>query len=79
VVNPPSANKYGYWTNEQLKQAPDAWLKGASYQDGSWWSDWAQWVGEFGDGQVPARKPGSGKLPAIERAPGSYVAVRAAA
>ena len=76
---PTSANKYGYWTNDKLKQAPDAWLKGAAYKEGSWWSDWAQWVGEFGDGQVPAREPGSGKLAPIERAPGSYVAVRAAA
>ena len=32
VINPPSANKYGYWTNDKLKQAPDAWLKGAAYQ-----------------------------------------------
>jgi len=79
VINPPSASKYGYWTNDKLKQAPDAWLKDAAYKEGSWWSDWAQWVGEFGEGQVPARKPGSGKLVPIERAPGSYVAVRPAA
>src|ERR1043165_4327579 len=79
VINPPSANKYGYWTNDALKQEPDGWLKGATYRDGSWWSDWAQWVAEFGDGQVEARRPGTGKLAPIERAPGSYVAVRAAA
>jgi len=79
VINPPSANKYGYWTNDQMKQEPDAWLKGATYQDGSWWSDWAEWIAEFGDGKVPARKPGDGKLAPIEHAPGSYVAVRAAA
>jgi polyhydroxyalkanoate synthase len=79
VINPPSANKYGYWTNDTLKQGADAWLKGATYNDGSWWSDWAQWIAEFGDGRVEARKPGDGKLAPIERAPGSYVAVRAAA
>jgi len=79
VINAPAANKYGYWTNDQLKQEPDAWLKGATYQDGSWWSDWAEWIAEFGDGKVPARKPGDGKLAPIEHAPGSYVAVRAAA
>jgi polyhydroxyalkanoate synthase len=79
VINPPSTNKYGYWTNEQMRQEPEAWLKGAAYQEGSWWSDWARWVADFGDGQVEARKPGSGKLAPIERAPGSYVAVRAAA
>ena len=78
VINPPSASKYGYWTNDTLKQEPDAWLKGAAYKEGSWWSDWAQWVAEFGEGQVPARNPGGGKLAPIERAPGSYVAMRAA-
>jgi len=79
VINPPSAKKYGYWTNDRLKQEPGAWLKGAAYKEGSWWSDWGQWIAEFGDGEVPARKPGDGKLTPIERAPGSYVAVRAAA
>jgi len=79
VINPPSARKYGYWTNDELEQRPEAWLKGAAYHEGSWWADWAAWIAEYGGGQVPARAPGSGKLAPIERAPGSYVAVRAAA
>ena len=62
VINPPSANKYRYWTNDKLKPEPDAWLKDARYGTKvHWWSDWAQWVGEFGDGHVPVREPGSGK------------------
>ena len=78
VINPPSANKYGYWTNEKLSAEPETWLKGATYHEGSWWTDWAAWIGSHGNGQVPARQPGSGKLAAIEDAPGSYVKVRAA-
>ena len=26
MVNPPSANKYGYWTNDKLPDTPDAWF-----------------------------------------------------
>jgi polyhydroxyalkanoate synthase len=79
VINPPSANKYGYWTNEKLTADPDTWLKRAAYHEGSWWPDWGRWITAHGGGEVPARQPGSGKLPSIEDAPGSYVKVRAAA
>ena len=79
VINPPSANKYGYWTNEKLSRDPNTWLKTAIYHEGSWWPDWERWIAAFSDGEVPARQPGSGKLPSIEDAPGSYVKIRAAA
>jgi hypothetical protein len=29
VINPPSANKYGYWTNKALPADPKSWLDGA--------------------------------------------------
>jgi polyhydroxyalkanoate synthase subunit PhaC len=79
VINPPSANKYGYWTNEKLSGDPNTWLKTAIYHEGSWWPDWERWIAAFSDGEVPARQPGSDKLPSIEDAPGSYVKIRAAA
>ena len=80
VINPPSANKYGYWTNDTLSPGPDTWLNAATYHQGSWWTDWAAWLASHGGGeQVAAREPGGGKLAAIENAPGSYVKVRAAA
>jgi polyhydroxyalkanoate synthase len=79
VINPPSANKYGYWTNENLSAGPETWLKAATYHQGSWWTDWAAWIANHGNGQVSSREPGCGKLAAIESAPGSYVKVRAAA
>jgi polyhydroxyalkanoate synthase len=78
VINPPSANKYGYWTNSALPADPEAWLAGAELHQGSWWSDWTKWIAPHGGGQVPARQPGSGGLAAIEDAPGSYVKVRVA-
>lgn len=78
VINPPSANKYGYWTNDAQLGDAEAWLKGAIFHQGSWWTDWGQWVGAYGNGQVPSREPGSAGLAAIEDAPGSYVRVRLA-
>ena len=79
VVNPPTSNKYGHWVGngKAYPKDPDAWLEKAEHLPGSWWPEWQKWVNAFADGQVPARKPGSGKLKAIENAPGSYVQVKA--
>jgi polyhydroxyalkanoate synthase subunit PhaC len=77
IINPPSANKYGYWTNDALTADPEAWLAGAAQHTGSWWVDWARWSAALDDEKVPARAPGSGQLPVLEDAPGSYVTVRA--
>ena len=76
VINPPAANKYGYWTNETLPADPDAWLNSASFHQGSWWTDWAKWIAGHGGEKVPSRHPGDHDLSAIEDAPGSYVRVR---
>jgi len=76
IVNPPSANKYGYWTHDKLVDEPDAWLQTAKQHAGSWWTDWQQWAAPFGDGKVDARTPGKGKRKALENAPGSYVTKR---
>jgi polyhydroxyalkanoate synthase len=79
VVNPPAAGKYNHWTNTKVKKHPknpDEWLASAELRPGSWWPEWQQWIAEFDDGKVAAREPGSGKLKAIEDAPGSYVKVQ---
>ena len=73
VVNPPVPEKYGYCTNEKKTDTPEAWLESASQHAGSWWPEWAKWLQAFSGGEVPARKPGDGKLKPIEDAPGSYV------
>jgi len=76
IVNPPSANKYGYCTNDALPETADEWLQGSTPHEGSWWSDWAQWVADYNGKQVAARQPGDGKLQPIEDAPGRYVKAR---
>jgi len=77
VINPPMAKKYHYLTDPANPPTPEAWIAGAQRHEGSWWTDWAAWVAQYGGGQVPARVPGAGALSAIEGAPGSYVSVRA--
>jgi polyhydroxyalkanoate synthase len=74
VINPPSANKHGYWTNDAMPETAQAWFEGAARNEGSWWPHWQCWLSEDGKAKkVPARIPGDGKLDVIEPAPGSYV------
>jgi polyhydroxyalkanoate synthase len=76
VVNPPSRGKYQYWTGGKPEGELDAWLAKAQEHPGSWWPDWLAWLRKINKTEVPPRIPGSGKLKAIEDAPGSYVQVR---
>ncbi|MBK1663783.1 class I poly(R)-hydroxyalkanoic acid synthase [Rhodospirillum rubrum] len=77
VVNPPSANKYCFWTNTKKAKDAESWLEKASQTDGSWWTDWEAWVEKFTEGKVPARVPGDAGVPVLGDAPGDYVKVRA--
>jgi len=77
MINPPSANKYGYWTSDKLPDTPDAWLEGAKQHEGSWWVNWRAWLNPHAGAAVPARIPGKGKLKVIEAAPGAYARIRA--
>jgi polyhydroxyalkanoate synthase len=79
IVNPPSANKYHYWTNGALPDTADAWFATATQHPGSWWEDWQRWVEPFSGGLCPARIAGEGALRALEDAPGSYAKIRIAA
>jgi len=77
IINPPTQTKYGYWTNENIKESADDWLAGAKGHEGSWWLDWKGWILPLSGKNVPARKPGDGKLKVLEDAPGSYAFVSA--
>ena len=77
VVNPPGRSKYGHWENAKNPPTPDEWLATAKQHPDSWWPVWNKWIDKYAGGEVPARKPGDGKLTPIESAPGSYVLVKA--
>ncbi|HEV7658930.1 MAG TPA: alpha/beta fold hydrolase [Allosphingosinicella sp.] len=72
VINPPSANKHGYWTNEKMPETAEQWLETATRHEGSWWPEWQQWLVRDGSDRVKARKPKK----EIEPAPGSYVRMK---
>lgn len=79
VVNPPEAQKYQYWTNEEKVDTLEEFIAGATETRGSWWPDWIGWIESLSDEKVLAagvREPGKGRLKAIEDAPGSYVKTR---
>ena len=76
VVNPPSANKYQYWTSDTLPERFDDFVAGAKETKGSWWPDWLAWLAPRSGKQVAPRLPGKGKYKAIEDAPGRYVKER---
>jgi polyhydroxyalkanoate synthase len=77
VINPPSANKYQYWTNDDVSGSVEDWWGQAVEHPGSWWPDWDRWLISLSSDKVPARHPGDGKLKVLGDAPGTYVAVKA--
>ncbi len=76
IVNPPSRNKYGHYTNDDLKLSAEDWKKTATFNEGSWWPRWESWLKKRSGKQVPAREPGDSNNPVLEAAPGSYVRIR---
>jgi polyhydroxyalkanoate synthase len=80
TINPAKKNKRSYWTapDAELPANSEAWLANAIEQPGSWWTDWARWLQQFGGGETAApRKLGSEKYAPIEPAPGRYVKEKA--
>ena len=74
IVNPPSKKKYGHYTNDDWSVEPDAWLKSATFNEGSWWPRWDDWLGKRSGRQVKARVPGAKKThPVLAPAPGTYI------
>jgi polyhydroxyalkanoate synthase subunit PhaC len=79
VVNPPSARKYQYWTNENRVETLAEFFSGAKETLGSWWPDWIAWIGSIDAAKLPAkgaRVPGKGRLKPLADAPGEYVRTR---
>ncbi len=74
IINPPSRNKYGYWTRTRaLPVSPAKWLENATYSEGSWWPTWEKWVKRFAGKKIPALEPGHESYPPLADAPGTYV------
>ena len=74
MVNPPGNAKARYQLADDSPDDPKEWLRLAETRQGSWWSDYANWLAErCGDEDAaPTELGGSGLLP-IGEAPGTYV------
>lgn len=79
IVNPPSKNKYGHYTNDgPMIDDPDAWLADATFNEGSWWPRWDGWLKKRSGKKVSARVPGEGPHKVLAPAPGTYVVAKPA-
>lgn len=74
MVNPPGNPKATYQVNDDNPADPDEWLRTATTEQGSWWPDYAAWLGRR-SGRMKAAPDslGGGGLDPLESAPGSYV------
>ncbi|MEP1201034.1 PHA/PHB synthase family protein [Tateyamaria sp.] len=77
IVNPPTKNKYGHYTNTDLSLDYQAWAEGAEFHEGSWWPRWGEWLKKRAGAKVAARDPGDSEHPVLCDAPGTYVTVKA--
>ena len=75
IVNPPvNPPKRSYWIGEpERNEHWEHWFDRAEHKPGSWWEDWAAWLGgrcgELVDAYPAARRT----YPALAEAPGTYV------
>ena len=76
MINPPAAGKHGFWVNDAFPADAEAWLAGAERREGSWWTEWSNWLKRHSCGEVAARPVAAGPLEVLEPAPGSYARVR---
>ncbi len=73
IVNPPTKQKYGHYTNPEFDLSPEDWLADADKHTGSWWPRWDAWLSKKSGKKVKARKPGGKNHPTLAPAPGTYV------
>jgi polyhydroxyalkanoate synthase subunit PhaC len=78
IVNPPGNAKASFRVNDGGTPAGHAaWLADAEQRPGSWWTDWAAWLGERSGAMRPApRGLGNARYRAACKAPGTYVLAR---
>jgi polyhydroxyalkanoate synthase subunit PhaC len=72
IVNPPTKDKYGHYTNDAMDLSPADWKAGAEFHRGSWWPRWGEWLSARSGKKVAPREPGQGGT-AMGPAPGTYV------
>jgi polyhydroxyalkanoate synthase len=74
LVNPPTNPKATFQINKDTSGDAQQWLRSANTEKGSWWPDFADWLGERSGSTSPApQQLGGGGLRPLAEAPGTYV------
>jgi polyhydroxyalkanoate synthase len=74
LVNPPTNQKSSYQVSEDNPPDPEAWLRSAAPEKGSWWPDYSGWLAErSGPSREAPTAAGGPSFPERDRAPGAYV------
>ena len=76
IVNPPGGRRTFRLSDERPADAA-TWHGSSTRHDGSWWEDWATWIGERAGAKVAPPPLGNDDYPALVDAPGEYVRARA--
>ncbi|CAN5587755.1 class I poly(R)-hydroxyalkanoic acid synthase [soil metagenome] len=80
MINPPSKEKGRHWVNDEGDAGDYAtaeeWQENATEREGSWWTDWVEWLNKRSGKKVAPPPMGSYSHPPIEEAPGTYVRER---
>jgi polyhydroxyalkanoate synthase len=79
ILRPPNLANTHYFVNDDLPGSADTWFSGARRMEGTWWSDWSEWLRGHGGSVADApRFLGAESFPPLCPAPGSYVLERMA-
>ncbi len=80
MINPPSKGKGRHWVNDEGDAgdyaSAEEWHEKATEREGSWWTDWVEWLGPRSGEKVSPPEMGSETYPPLEDAPGTYVKER---
>ena len=75
IVNPPGNQRANYRTaGDHAPSDPAQWEELATTSQGTWWTDWDEWLGERSGGMRPApERLGNRRHTLVGAAPGEYV------
>lgn len=74
ILRPPGIADTFYFTNPDTRLDADAWRRGATRHDGSWWTHWYAWLHtQSGAWKAAPSRLGSAAFPPLDPAPGRYV------
>jgi polyhydroxyalkanoate synthase len=73
MINPPGGHGTYRVSEGRATNSPQAWREAARQVDGSWWTDWSQWLAAHAGDKVAPPSMGSVAYPPLLDAPGSYV------